>query len=204
LLSLLLSLLYGVAGYNHSMAETSSNEMLDVVDLNDVVVGSKTRGEVHRLQLPHRSVHVLVFNPDKDLLLQKRSMLKDECAGMWDSSCAGHVEAGQSYAETVAREFEEELGVALTADPDYLFKMQPTPGNGMEFAAVYRVCHDGPFTYAEDEIDELQWFSTAQLDAWVVGRSAVAGAVLTTGFCEIWQRYRAPALPGDSNRADSA
>jgi len=92
--------------------------MLDVVDLNDVVVGSKTRGEVHRLQLPHRSVHVLVFNPDKDLLLQKRSMLKDECAGMWDSSCAGHVEAGQSYAETVAREFEEELGVALTADPD--------------------------------------------------------------------------------------
>lgn len=192
--------------YNRRMVETSSSEMLDVVDLNDAVVGSKTRGEVHRLQLPHRSVHVLVFNPDEDLLLQKRSMQKDECGGMWDSSCAGHVEAGQSYAETVAREFEEELGVTLTDDPAYLFKMRPTAGNGMEFAAVYRTCHEGPFKFAEDEIDELQWFPAAQLDAWVAGRSAIEGAQLTTGFCEIWQRYRAlaDAPLGNSKRADSA
>lgn len=172
------------------MAETSLTELLDVVDLNDVVVDSKSRGDVHRLQLPHRSVHVLVFNGSGDLLLQKRSMLKDECAGMWDTSCAGHVEAGQDYGETALREFEEELGIQLNLEPEYLFKMSPTVGNGMEFAAIYRVYHDGPFVAAEDEIDELEWFSGEQLDLWINGDSALAGAVLTTGFCEIWRRYR--------------
>lgn len=184
------------------MAETSASELLDVVDLNDQVVDSRTRGEVHQRQLPHRSIHVLVFNDSGQLLLQKRSMLKDECAGMWDSSCAGHVEAGQSYDETVAREFDEELGVNLQSDPEYLFKMAPTPGNGMEFAAIYRVYENGPFNFAADEIDELQWFSTEQLDSWVARNGATssitgsgvtsgaAEAELTTGFCEIWLRYR--------------
>ena len=117
------------------MAETSASELLDVVDFNDIVVDSKSRGEVHRLQLPHRSIHVLVFNANGDLLLQKRSMQKDECAGMWGSSCAGHVEAGQHYATTVVREFEEELGIEPGCVPEYLFKMSPTADNGMEFAA---------------------------------------------------------------------
>ena len=182
------------------MAETSASELLDVVDLNDVVVDSKSRGEVHRLQLPHRSIHVLVFNADGCLLLQKRSMQKDECAGMWDSSCAGHVEAGQHYATTAVREFDEELGVELGAEPEYLFKMSPTAGNGMEFAAVYRVYHEGPFVIAEDEIDELEWFNGTQLDRWVDGESALEGAELTTGFCEIWRRYREFSLRNSSQQ----
>jgi len=180
------------------MAETSASEQLDVVDLHDKVVETRSRGEIHRLQLPHRSIHVLVFNTAGDLLLQKRSMQKDECAGMWDSSCAGHVEAGQHYDETTVREFEEELGIKLDAEPEYLFKMKPTTGNGMEFAAVYRVEYNGPFSFAEDEIDELAWFPVAQLDSWVaastdkdgVNKAAEKGAGLTTGFCEIWLRYR--------------
>jgi isopentenyldiphosphate isomerase len=109
---------------------------------------------------------------------------------MWDSSCAGHVEAVQTYEGTVAREFEEELGVALESAPEYLFKMAPTAGNGMEFAAVYRTIHAGPFTFAEDEIDELQWFSVAVLDDWVERVAGDANTDLTTGFCEIWRRYR--------------
>jgi len=172
------------------MVETSASELLDIVDLNDVVIDSKSRGEVHRLQLPHRSVHILVFNSKDEVLLQKRSMLKDECAGMWDSSCAGHVEAGQSYGTTALREFDEELGIELTEEPLYLFKMSPTEGNGKEFAAVYRVYHDGPFVPAEDEIDQLKWFSHQQLDSWVDGDCPCRDAELTTGFCEIWQRYR--------------
>ncbi len=181
------------------MAETSASELLDVVDFNDIVVDSKSRGEVHRLQLPHRSIHVLVFNANGDLLLQKRSMQKDECAGMWDSSCAGHVEAGQHYATTVVREFEEELGIEPGCVPEYLFKMSPTADNGMEFAAVYRVYHEGPFVFAEDEIDELEWFSDSQLDRWVEGDRILDGAELTSGFCEIWRRYREHSLDGLSD-----
>ena len=112
------------------MAQTLSSELLDVVDPADRVIDTRTRGEIHRLRLMHRSVHVLVFNTAGELLLQKRSMQKDECAGMWDSSCAGHVESGQSYDQTAPRELEEELGFSSPQPLTPLFKMSATEDNG--------------------------------------------------------------------------
>ncbi len=165
-----------------------SSELLDVVDQNDVVVETLTRGEIHRRQLMHRAVHILVFSSSGSLLLQKRSMLKDEMAGFWDSSCAGHVESGQGYLETAVRELEEELGLAVTDEaPGYLFTMHPQPSNGMEFAAVYKLVHDGPFTIAEDEIDELEWQEPVDLNRWIED----GAERLTSGFVQIWERYQA-------------
>lgn len=174
------------------MAQTLSTELLDVVDAHDAVLHAETRGEVHRQGLMHRSVHVLVFDQNGSLLLQKRSMQKDECGGMWDSSCAGHVESQQTYDETAPRELLEELGFSVNAPLDTLFKMQPTLENGNEFAMVYKTIYGGPFTIAADEIDEIRWFTPDCLDEWV-GQSELneMSGQLTRGFCEIWRRFRA-------------
>lgn len=175
------------------LAETLSSELLDIVDDTDRVVGSRTRGDIHRLGLKHRSVHVLVFSSAGELLLQKRSMMKDECRGMWDSSCAGHVESGQSYEETAPRELEEELGISVDESLQALFKMPATADSGLEFAMVYRTVHDGPFEFAEDEIDEIAWYSTSEIDLWVratMNQASDTPQTLTSGFCEIWQHYR--------------
>jgi len=169
--------------------QTSALESLDIVDNQDRVVGSLSRGEIHRRGLMHRSVHVLVFDGEGSILLQKRSMQKDQCAGMWDTSCAGHVESGDDYAVTAPRELEEELGFAPSSKLTVLFKMHPTEANGQEFAMVYSIEHKGPFAAAADEIDELRWYSFAEVDEWV----ATAGAGqpdLTSGYMEIWLRYR--------------
>lgn len=176
------------------MVGTTAAELLDVVDENDQVIETRTRGDIHQRKLTHRSVHVLVFSTSGALLLQKRSMQKDECAGMWDTSCAGHVEAGQSYLDTAPRELEEELGFCPQQDLTPLFKMVPTDDNGREFAMVYETQFDGPFDVAADEIDAVEWFDRGQLDSWVVEQSAMAAASpdrnLSSGFCEIWIRYR--------------
>ena len=52
-------------------------EIFDVVNDRDEVIGQKSRSEIHRLKLNHRAVHVLVFNARGELFLQKRSMKKD-------------------------------------------------------------------------------------------------------------------------------
>lgn len=174
------------------LAETLSSELLDIVDEADRVVGVRTRGDVHRLGLMHRSVHVLVFNRSGELLLQKRSLQKDECQGMWDSSCAGHIESGQTYDSTAPRELEEELGIACDESLQALFKMRPSKENGFEFAMVYRLVHDGPFCLAADEIDEVAWFKTTEVDRWVentINREIGEIQSLTSGFCRIWQKY---------------
>jgi isopentenyldiphosphate isomerase len=58
-----------------------SEEIFDVVNERDEVIGHKSRAEVHRLGLLHRAVHVLVFNSRGQIFLQKRSMTKDKLAG---------------------------------------------------------------------------------------------------------------------------
>ncbi|MDH5356922.1 MAG: NUDIX domain-containing protein, partial [Gammaproteobacteria bacterium] len=93
------------------MNQAVSHELLDVVDENDIVVGVKTRGEIHAKALMHRAVHILVFNSQGELFIQKRAMTKDENPGQWDSSSAGHVDSGETYLQCAIRELKEELGV---------------------------------------------------------------------------------------------
>lgn len=86
-------------------------ELLDVVDENDRVIGRATRGECHRKGLLHRSVSVFVFNSEGLFLIQQRSASKVLNASKWDRSVAGHVLSGQSWEEAARRELEEESGI---------------------------------------------------------------------------------------------
>jgi len=84
-----------------------SEEIFDVVDRGDVVVGRETRSRVHQLGLLHRAVHVLVYNGKGEVFLQKRSMSKDRQPGLWDSSSSGHVDSGEDYDAAARRELGE-------------------------------------------------------------------------------------------------
>ena len=56
-------------------------EIFDIVDESDAVVGSASRREVHRSGHLHRSTHLLVFDSRGRVLLQKRSSEKDTFPG---------------------------------------------------------------------------------------------------------------------------
>ena len=92
------------------------DETFDVVDAHNNVISQASRYEVHKKRLMHRSVHILVFNYHGDLFLQKRSMIKDENPGLWDTAAAGHVGAGEDYFHSAERELEEELGISVAID----------------------------------------------------------------------------------------
>ena len=87
-------------------------EIFDLVNERDEVVGQATRSEVHAKRLMHRAVHILVFSPEGKLLLQRRSKTKDQCPDVWGTSCAGHVDSGEDYDSSARREYGEELGHA--------------------------------------------------------------------------------------------
>ncbi len=102
------------------------NEIFDVVDLNDEVVGHRFRHEIHALGLMHRAVNVLLFNQRGEVFLQKRSMFKDVSPGLWDSSTSGHVDGGESYDICAVRETEEELGYRVeNGKLRRIFKLEP-------------------------------------------------------------------------------
>ena len=165
-----------------------NTELLSVVDENDCVIDTCPRHIVHATGLRHRAVHILVFNGQGQLFLQKRSMNKDLNGGLWDTSAAGHVDAGEDYGISAIREVEEELGISAALEP--LFKLPATAAIGMEFIQVYRCIHNGPFMLAADEIDEGGWFSVAG----IAERIAKDDQLLTETFKAIWRQFEALAI----------
>jgi isopentenyl-diphosphate delta-isomerase type 1 len=155
-----------------------SEEIFDVVNDRDEVIGQKPRSEIHRLELKHRAVHVLVFNSKGELFLQKRSMRKDCFPGAWDSSASGHLDRGEGYDACAVREVKEELGLELRQVPERLFKINACAATGWEFVWIYRCHSEGPFVLHPDEIERGEWFSAARLNQWLADQPRVfAGAV---------------------------
>ena len=76
------------------------DEFLDIVDETDNVIGQSRRSDVHQRGLLHRSIHLLVFNDLGELLMQKRSMKKDESPGKWCSSLAVPLKREKQRQET--------------------------------------------------------------------------------------------------------
>lgn len=147
-----------------------SEELFDVVNEQDEVIGRQTRREVHRLNLRHRAVHVLLFNAQGELFLQQRSLTKDNWPGVWDSSSSGHLDAGEDYDACALREVGEELGVRLPHPPTRILRLEATLETGWEFCWVYRAPHEGPFTFQASEVRGGAWFSPEAINQWIRGR----------------------------------
>ena len=163
------------------------DEIFEVVDEHDTVIGQRPRREVHRLGLRHRAVHVLVYNRLGELFLQKRSMAKDCFPGAWDSSAAGHLEPGESYDACALREVREELGLVLPRCPERLFKVAACPETGQEFVWVYRCHAEGPFQLHPEEIEGGDWFAPERVTKWIADRPED----FASGFLIIWRQLLA-------------
>lgn len=162
------------------------SELFDVVDEADRVVGRAPRGEVHARGWRHRAVHVFVVNDAGEVFLHQRSMTKDTFPGRWNSSCAGHVGAGDDYDATVLRELEEELGWKPAEAPQRLFKVEARAETGQEFVWIYRASGAGPFVLNPAEIQRGQWCTSAAIDRWVVERPDE----FAVSFVFLWPQVR--------------
>lgn len=163
---------------------SSAEDIFDIVNERDEVIDRKPRSEVHARGLLHRAVHVLVFNSQGEIFLQKRSMKKDRQPGVWDSSCSGHVDAGEDYDQTAVRELGEEIGLKLSVPPQRLFKINACPETDAEFVWVYRCENDGPFQLQPDEIEKGDWFSPDYVSQWIDEKPEE----FATAFVYIWNQ----------------
>ena len=165
-------------------AASPAAEAFAVVDATDRVVGAAPRATVHANNLLHRAVHILLFNDAGELFLQKRSRLKDRHPNVWDSSAAGHVDAGEEYDRAADRELAEELGVRTVLEK--VAKLLASEQTGQEFICLYRGQHNGPFRLARNEIDHGEFFPTDLVGAWLAARPDD----FAPGFVECWREFR--------------
>ena len=158
-------------------------EIFDLVDEEDKVIGKASRGDVHgNPSLIHRVAHVLVFNSRGELFLQKRSMTKDVQPGKWDTSVGGHVDAGESYEKAAVREMREELGIQ-SVQVEFLYTYMHRNAYESEYVQTYRCTWDGGITVHSEEIDEGRFWSLEEI-------SNNDLSVFTPNFMDELERFR--------------
>jgi 8-oxo-dGTP pyrophosphatase MutT (NUDIX family) len=140
-----------------------TEELVDIVDDDDIVVATVTRSEMRSRRLQHRSVGIAVISTDGRLLIHRRSLAKDIWPGWWDIAAGGVVAAGETYEAAARRELEEELGIE--GDVEFLGQSRYVDDDVAEICRGYRVVHDGPFEFSDGEVSEVRWVTFAELDA---------------------------------------
>jgi len=141
------------------------DELFDIVNEEDEVIGQEMRSIVHQRGLWHRGVHVLLLTRERKLLVQQRSKDKVHAPLALDCSVSEHVQAGEDYYTAARRGLREELGIeGIKLEPLIKFKMNYGP-NDNEISEMYRGTVD-PTKVEFDpvEIERIDYFSSTELE----------------------------------------
>jgi isopentenyldiphosphate isomerase len=140
------------------------DELLDVVDEDDRVVGQATRREVRARRLLHRFSSILCLDSAGRLYVHRRTDDKDVYPGMYDTAAGGVLAAGETYLEAARRELAEELGVA-GPEPRFLFRHRYRGPENPSWSALFEVTWDGPVRPQASEIAWGSFLTMEELDA---------------------------------------
>lgn len=142
------------------------DEILDLVDANDQIIGTINRSrydEMLEQELGYlRAGEVFIRNNKGQLWIPRRTMNKKIAPGGLDYSMGGHIGAGETYEQGVVREIEEELGLSLTPQ-DLKFITKFPPAASPYFRALYLYETDSVPNYNRDDFTEYYWLTPAEL-----------------------------------------
>lgn len=155
-------------------------ELFDIVDEQDRVIGQAARSACHgNPALIHRVAHVLVFNGEGQLLLQKRSEAKDVQPGRWDTSVGGHLDPGEDYHAGALREMAEELGI-VGQTLKFLYSYPHRNAFESENVSTFLVRYDGELRVDPQEIEDVAFYSEDEI------AQMLGSGILTPNFEQEW------------------
>mgnify|MGYP000721309839 CR=1 FL=1 len=150
-------------------------EYLDIVDEQGQPTGEIiSRTLAHTEGIRHRTAHIWIVRRENEhfqVLMQKRAMSKDSFPGKYDTSSAGHIQAGDEPLASGLRELAEELGIH--AKPEDLafagchsrkfckknFTEKSSGNNEIAFVYVYQQpVNIETLVLQKEEVESVRWF----------------------------------------------
>jgi len=142
------------------MAESRQNdELLDLVDGQDQVIGTMLRSAVYQRGMNNfRAVNAFLVNDAGQLWIPRRTASKRIFPLCLDMSVAGHVASGEDYLTAFRRELHEELNLVLEeVDWKIIGKLTPHQHGTSAFMHVYEIRSNDVPDYNRDDFIEYYW-----------------------------------------------
>ncbi|MFP4524457.1 MAG: NUDIX hydrolase [Candidatus Woesearchaeota archaeon] len=151
-----------------------AEELVDVVDEEGTPTGERVgREKAQQEGTWHLTVHLWIYTPQGEVIVQKRREDKPIFPGKLDASVGGHLHAGETPTRAGVREAKEELGLDIAeGDLEFVKRRRavfhPRPGwTNREVNEVFTLRYDGDkkdLKRQEEEIDELIFLSFEDLE----------------------------------------
>lgn len=132
-------------------------EILDIINMDDQVIGQATRREIYEKKLMFRVAHVMVRNSKWDFLLQRRAA---HIPGplQWTATAGGHVHSCETYKDAAIRELAEEVWIK-TSNVREVWKFFHDGNSLPKFIYLFEVTSDEVPVFDPAEVDCVQFFS---------------------------------------------
>jgi len=142
-------------------------EVLDLVNENDEVIGSLSREKIYAQGLRnYRVVHAFIINDNGELWIPRRTPTKKLYPNGLDYSIAGHVESGETYEEGLLKEAQEEVGLDLHSIPyQEIGRFNPHTNNVHCFQRVYEIRSNESPDYNAADFSGFQWLTPQEVVA---------------------------------------
>lgn len=140
-------------------------ELLFTVDESNNPIEPMPRDIVHGNGIWHRTNQIWIINDKKQILCQRRSLLKDMNPGKWEALFGGHIKAGQDYVDNALDELREELGIVVKKDDLHFFTIHKSIEH-KEFEGIYYLEWNGNLNdlhLEKEEVDQVKWFEINEL-----------------------------------------
>ena len=147
-----------------------ADEMVDVVNENDEIIGQKLKNQCHKEGIWHTIAAVLLFDSKRNMWLQTRVKGKTLNERNLDFSASGHMGVGESYEEGAKKELNEELGIdtelidsSIKIFEDFVYRGEPQDKYVKHVIKLFIGKHDGPFKIQEKELDDIQAYTLEEV-----------------------------------------
>ncbi len=150
---------------------SNKDEMLEIVDENDLVIGLEPKSKVHKEGLLHREIHIWFITREGEIIFQHRAPDKDSYPNRLDATVGGHCEPGSTYEETAIKECKEETGMDVDmGDILLLTKMrkesydEKTDSRNSTFRCQFAYLYEGRVEDLQVEAGKAQGFELWKID----------------------------------------
>lgn len=149
----------------YRVIDNKKEEMLDIVDQDDKVVGVESResfkdDDFNQKGQYVRVVNCFIINPEHKIWTPTRSPHKRSFPNAIDFSCGGYVQSGESYIHAAIAEIQEETNISVNPDDLMLLgKLTPLDDLINVFMEVYKYITDQEIYFNKDDFSSAEWLT---------------------------------------------